>query len=256
MPRFAKPFVAAAVLSLLPCLTYAEEIRVMISGGFHAPHQQLSPRYAAHEGDTITTVRGPSMGASEQSIPNRLARGEPADLVIMVGYALDKLIEQGVVRPESRVELADSRIGAVVRDGAPVPRIDTEAQLRAALLQADSVAYSDSASGDYIERELFKRLGIEAQMQGKGHRVRNKPVATAVADGDYALGFQQVSELLAEPRAHFIGKIPESLQSVTRFAGGVVNRAEHPQKAQALLDYLGSEQALETVKATGLEKPQ
>ena len=134
-----------------------------------------------------------------------------------------------------------------------MPSIETEERLRDALLQADSVAYSDSASGDYIEQELFKRLGIEAQMKGKGHRVRGKPVATAVADGDYALGFQQVSELQAEPRARFIGKIPEALQSVTRFAGGVVTQAQHPEKAQALLDYLGSEQAREMVTSTGLE---
>ncbi|AHL73823.1 molybdenum ABC transporter substrate-binding protein [Stutzerimonas stutzeri] len=243
----------ALLLLTLPGIGRAEEIKVMISGGFNAAHQKLSPDFAKRQGDTVTTTRGPSMGKSEKSIPNRLARGEPADAVIMVGYALDTLIEQGVVLADSRVELADSRIGAVVRKGAPVPQIGNEQQLREALLQAESVAYSDSASGDYIEKELFKRLGIEAQMQGKGHRVRNKPVATAVADGEYQLGFQQVSELIAEPRASFIGKIPESLQSVTRFAGGVVRTAEHPDKAQALLDYLGSEQARQVVTSTGLE---
>jgi molybdate transport system substrate-binding protein len=30
----------------------------------------------------------PSMGATPQAIPNRLQRGEPADVVIMVGEAL------------------------------------------------------------------------------------------------------------------------------------------------------------------------
>lgn len=257
MPRFAKSAVLASLfLASLPGFGQASEINVMISGGFLAAHHALSPEFAKRQGDTVSTTRGPSMGTSESSIPNRLARGEPADAVIMVGYALDTLIEQGLVLRDSRVELADSRIGAVVRKGSTAPQIGTEQQLRETLLQADSVAYSDSASGDYIEHELFKRLGIEAQMEGKGHRVLNKPVASAVADGEYQLGFQQVSELIAEPRATLIGKIPESLQSVTRFAGGVVHTAKHPQKAQALLDYLSSEQAQGVVMSTGLEKVQ
>ena len=64
----------------------------------------------------------------------------------MVGYALDELIKQGKVDPASRVELADSRIGMVVKQGAP-PAIDTEEALKRTLLNARSLAYSDSASG-------------------------------------------------------------------------------------------------------------
>ena len=90
------------------------------------------------------------MGKSPEAIPNRLARGEPADAVIMVGYALDELIKQGKVIPDSRVELADSRIGMVVREGAAKPDISSPEALRQALLHAKSIAYSDSASGVYI----------------------------------------------------------------------------------------------------------
>ena len=107
------------------------------------------------------------MGKSPEAIPNRLERGEPADAVIMVGYALDELIKQGKVMPGSRVELADSRIGMVVREGAAKPDIGSAEGLRQTLLHAKSIAYSDSASGVYIERELFKKLGIEDQVKSK-----------------------------------------------------------------------------------------
>ena len=137
------------------------------------------------------------MGKSPEAIPNRLERGEPADAVIMVGYALDDLIKQGKVIPGSRVELADSRIGMVVRDGAPKPDIGSETALKETLLHARSIAYSDSASGVYIERELFKRLGIEEQVKSKAKMIPKIPVASVVASGDYEMGFQQVSELLA-----------------------------------------------------------
>ncbi len=193
------------------------------------------------------------MGKAPEAIPNRLARGEHADVVIMVGYALDDLIKQGKVDPASRVELADSRIGLVVREGAPKPNISSVESLKKTLLDATSVAYSDSASGVYIEKELFNKLGIEEQLKPKAKMVPKVPVGSVVATGDYQLGFQQVSELLPVPGVSFVGKIPESVQSVTRFAAGIPVGAQHPKEAKALLDYLAAPAAQADVQATGLD---
>ncbi|WP_306717218.1 substrate-binding domain-containing protein [Burkholderia dolosa] len=231
----------------------AAELHVMSSGGFTAAYKLLGPRFAAQTGNTLDTALGPSMGKSPEAIPNRLARGEPADAVIMVGYALDELIRQGKVIPGSRVELADSRIGMVVREGAAKPDIGTAEGLRQTLLHAKSIAYSDSASGVYIERELFKKLGIDEQVKPKAKMIPRIPVASVVASGDYEIGFQQVSELLPVPGVTFVGKIPESLQSVTRFAAGIPVGAQHPEQAKALLDYLASPGVQADVKATGLD---
>ena len=146
-----------------------------------------------------TLAYGPSMANAPEAIPNRLARKEPADVVIMVGYALDKLIAEGKVMPGSRVELADSRIGMVVRAGEPKPDIGSVEAFKETLLDAKSVAYSDSASGVYIGNELFEKMGIEAQMKPKATMIPKIPVGSVVAKGDYQLGFQQVSELLPGP---------------------------------------------------------
>jgi len=237
----------------LGSVAQAEEIRVMTSGGFTAAYKLLGPKFAADTGNTLETILGPSMGKAPEAIPNRLARGEKADVLIMVGYALDELIKQGKVLPGSRVELADSPIGLVVRAGSAKPAIGTEAELKDTLLKARSVAYSDSASGVYIQDQLFKRLGIEAQLKPKATMVPKIPVASVVATGEYQLGFQQVSELLPVPGVTYVGKIPESLQSVTRFAAGIPVGAEHPKQAKALLDYLAAPAAQDTVKATGLD---
>src|SRR3954468_18129206 len=115
---------------------HAAELSVMTSGGFTAAYKILGPKFAAASGNTLTTSLGPSMGKAPEAIPNRLARGEHADVVIMVGYALDELIKQGKVEPASRVELADSRIGMSVKAGAPKPSISTDAELKQVLLNA------------------------------------------------------------------------------------------------------------------------
>ena len=243
----------AVALLAFSALAHAEEVRVMTSGGFTAAYKILGPKFAATTGNTLDTQLGPSMGKAPEAIPNRLARGEPADVVIMVGYALDDLIKQGKVDPASRVELADSRIGLVVREGAPKPDISSVESLKKTLLDATSVAYSDSASGVYIEKELFNKLGIEEQLKPKAKMVPKVPVGSVVATGDYQLGFQQVSELLPVPGVSFVGKIPESVQSVTRFAAGIPVGAQHPKEAKALLDYLAAPAAQADVQATGLD---
>ncbi|KRP61001.1 substrate-binding domain-containing protein [Pseudomonas trivialis] len=247
--KFLSKTLTALALSALALTAQAEQLKVMTSGGFTAAYKLLGPQYAKQSGDTLDTILGPSMGKAPEAIPNRLARGEHADVVIMVGYALDELIKQGKVDPASRVELADSRIGLVVKEGAAKPVINTDADLKAVLSKAKSVAYSDSASGVYVEKELFKKLGMPA----KGTMIERAPVAEQVAKGDYEVGLQQVAELLPVKGVTFVGKLPEDVQSVTRFAAGIPVNAEHKDEAKALLKFLASPEAQPVVQSTGLD---
>jgi hypothetical protein len=112
------------------------EVTVMISGGFKAALEKLAPAWEKQTGNHLVVIPGPSMGKTPQAIPNRLARGEHADVVIMVGDALTSLEKAGRTQPDSRRELADSPIGVVVKAGAPLPAIRSADQLRAALLAA------------------------------------------------------------------------------------------------------------------------
>lgn len=245
-------WLAALMLLPLSSVALAQEITVMISGGFKAALEQLRPVYEKQSGNRIAIVPGPSMGKTPQAIPNRLARGEKADVVIMVGDALTSLEKAGRTAPGSRTELADSPIGMVVKQGAPVPAINTPDALRQTLLQARSIAYSDSASGRYVSTTLFKKLGIEAQVETRARMVERIPVASEVVKGKYAVGFQQVSELLPEPGVTFVGELPDSVQYITRFAGAVTNNAAHAAEGRALLAFLASPDAQKVVRATGM----
>jgi molybdate transport system substrate-binding protein len=91
---------------LLSAAAGAAEVRVMISGGLTAAHKALVPEFERTTGHKVFTAYGPSMGTTTNAIPVRLGRGEPADVLIMVGYALDDLAKQGKVIAGSRVDLA------------------------------------------------------------------------------------------------------------------------------------------------------
>ena len=78
----------------------AVEIKVVSSGGFAAAFRELVPEFERTTGNKVVAEWGPSMGNTPEAIPQRLARGEPIDVVIMVGDALGELAKRGQF-PES-----------------------------------------------------------------------------------------------------------------------------------------------------------
>src|SRR3954464_14276306 len=123
---YRKPAVTRRLATWLLALTLvlvarparADEIHVMVSGGFTAAYNLLVAEWEKATGHTVVTVYGASMGTTPTSIPNRLARGEPADVVILAHTALDGLVRDGRVVDRSQVDLVRSRIGMAVKAGA------------------------------------------------------------------------------------------------------------------------------------------
>ena len=231
----------------------AQPVRLMTSGGFAEAHQRLFPVFEQQTGGKVESAYGSSMGASTTSIPNRLARGETADVVVLARSALDKLVAEGHVVPGSQVDLVRSSIGVAVRAGAPVPDIGTEEKFKQLLLSAPSIAYSASASGTYYETTMLKKLGIEAQVLPKSKKVVGDRVGTIVARGDAAVGMQQVSELLPIPGITYVGRLPESVQSYTVFSAGIAAKAQNPEGARQLIRFYQSAAARPVIEKTGLE---
>jgi molybdate transport system substrate-binding protein len=244
--------IAAGIL-LFAGAARAEEIKVMTSGAFTAAYLQLIPEFQRTTHHKIVTAYGASMGNAPDSIPSRLQRGEPVDVVILASGALDQLIKQAKVVPGSRVDLVRSSIGMAVRAGAPKPDISTVDALKRTLLQAKSIAYSASASGVYLSQEMFQRLGIPDQIRGKCKRIANEPVGAVVARGDAEIGFQQISELLPVPGIDYVGPLPSEVQKVTVFSAGVAVGARQPDAARALIKFLASRAAGPAIKKSGLE---
>ncbi|HXW26125.1 MAG TPA: substrate-binding domain-containing protein [Xanthobacteraceae bacterium] len=244
--------VAIGAALIVSGIAEGAEVRVMISGGLTAAYRELVPEFERSTGNKVVTAFGPSMGTTENAIPVRLSRGEPADVLIMVGYALADLAKQGKVVAGSEVELVRSPIGIAVRAGAPKPEISSVDALRRALLAAKSVAYSDSASGVYVENELFKRLGIEDQMQGKSRMIPAEPVGEVVARGEAEMGFQQISELKPVRGIDIVGPLPPEVQKITVFSAGIATSAKEPAAGRALIAFLASPAAAPVMIESGL----
>lgn len=246
----------AAVIAGAPLSAHAADLRVLVSGGFRSTYLDLAPSFEARTGDHLITVPSPSMGDTPEAVPNRLKRGEAADVLIMVQSALDRLVDQGLAVRKTETQVALSPIGVTVRVGAPKPDISTPEALKATLLAAKSVAYSDSASGRYVSGQLFDKLGIAAAMKAKARAIPGTPVAEIVARGEADLGFQEVAEILPVKGASFVGRIPDSVQLITPFAAAVATRSTHPKEAELLVRSLTGPAVLPLLQRNGLEPPR
>jgi molybdate transport system substrate-binding protein len=243
-----------AALALLCALSVqAADLKVVTSGAFTAPFLELTPAYERASHNKLTTEFGASMGSTPDTIPNRLARGESIDVVIMAAPALDDLIRVGKIRPGSRVDLVRSSIGMAVKAGSPKPDISTLDALKRTLLAARSIAYSGSASGVYLSTELFPKLGIADEVRAKSRKVEPEPVGTVVANGEVEIGFQQISELLPVKGIEIVGPLPPGAQRVTVFAAGIPVLSKEPESAKELIQWLTSPAAQSAILKAGLE---
>jgi molybdate transport system substrate-binding protein len=251
--RAAQSLLFAAGLLFFAAAVDAAEIKVMSSAGFKAAYLELAAEFERTTGHTIVNAWGPSMGNTPQAVPNRIARGEPVDVVIMVGDALDRLVKDGKVVASSRTDLARALISAAVRAGAPKPDIGSVEAFKRALEDAKSIAYSDSASGVYIETVLYPKLGISEAIKAKSKMIPAEPVGEVVARGDAELGFQQTSELVPVQGIDIIGPIPTEIQKATMFSTGIAVGAKEPEAAAALIKFLSAPAAASAIRKSGME---
>ena len=231
----------------------ANDFIVMTSGAFTAAHLELIPQLERLTKKKIVTATT-SVGTGETSIANRLKRGEIADIVIVADALQRQFIEEGLVLAEGRTSVARSSIGIAVRAGAPKPDISSIDALRRTLLQAKSIAYSASVSGQYLTTELVQRLGIAEQVLSKCRHIGGgERTGSVVARGEAEIAFQQMSELLPVPGIAHITPLPPEFQKVSVFSAGVAASTRDANLARSVIKFLASAEAAPAITTSGLE---
>jgi molybdate transport system substrate-binding protein len=186
-------------------------------------------------------------------IMNKIAEGERADAVVLIRDSMDKLVEQGLVDPATRIEVVDSRVGIAVPKGALHPDISTPEAFTSALLNARSVAYSKAgASGIYFEA-MMARLGITEAINARATVIPAGFTAEKLTTGEADFAVQQLSELLVVPGIEIVGPFPDALQNVTHFSAAIMRDAVNREGAEHFLAMLTEERAVAAYRASGLD---
>jgi molybdate transport system substrate-binding protein len=100
---------------------------------------------------------------------------------------------------------------------------------------------------------LLERLRIAVEMKPKTKLTTLETLYASVASGEVEIGFNQVSEILAQPTIELAGPLPSAIQNYTQFAPGIVTGSSQSDAARALVTFLSSPAAQTVLKAKGFE---
>jgi molybdate transport system substrate-binding protein len=214
-------------------------------------------------GGPLPDVMGTLVPMFEKATGNKVKisfKGQPAVAADVKQGAADLVITNTEVVDElggdvtGKTLLMISKVGVGVKAGAPKPDISTPEKLKAALLAAKTVGYSQGASGQHFATVLDK-LGIADAIKPKAVVVQGRPVGAAIASGEAEIGFQQVAELRPVAGVDQFAELPPALQKPIPYSAAVVAKGKDADTARALLNYLRSEPALEVLKQKGMDVP-
>jgi molybdate transport system substrate-binding protein len=216
-----------------------------------ATRELLAALAAQYQRNTGVVVQAEAAGGVD--VAKRIAAGEPCDVVVLAANAIDKLIADGAAVAGSRADLVRSGIAIAVRADAPRSPLVIPDDVKAAVLAAPTLSYSTGPSGVYLEK-LFKHWEILEEIRPRiVVPPPGVPVGALVADGRAALGFQQLSELMNLPGIVVLGPLPDAIQTMTVFSGGLCAASAQPAAARALLHYLASPAVAPVKQRYGME---
>lgn len=230
----------------------AAEIRALAAVALHPAIDALIPEFEKSSGHKVTVAYG-TAGA----VADRVQKGEAADVVISSAPMMERLQTQGKVATGDRAIIAKVGVGAFVRKGSAKPDISSVDAFKRSMLAARSIAYPDpaggGASGIYVA-SLLDRLGIAGDMKPRTRLLPPTEVLYAsVAGGDVEIGFNQVSEILAQPTVELVAPLPPEIQNYTQFVPGIVAGSSQAEAGTALVTFLYSPGAKAVFKAKGFE---
>ncbi|HTG96477.1 MAG TPA: substrate-binding domain-containing protein [Burkholderiales bacterium] len=228
------------------------ELKVIISGGFSGPYEQLVPQFERTTGIKVATGSGSSQGTGPQTIAAQLARGVAADVVILSREGLTGLIAAQRIAAGTDVDLARTPIGVAVRAGAPKPDVRSVDDFKQVVLKARLVAVPSSTSGIFLIEEIFPRLGIAGRVNVKA-TPRGSGAAAMVATGEADIGLLPVSEIIHAPGVELAGVIADEIQLHQIFAAAIVAASKEIDAAKRLIAFLTSAPAAETIRRGGME---
>jgi molybdate transport system substrate-binding protein len=223
-------------------------VRVLSTLALRGAVRALAGRYEAENAIHIDADFAPTL-----ALLDRLRGGEQADVVVLTREGLDSLAAEGAVEAASCVDLARSYVGIAVKAGSPHPDISTSDALRAALLNARSVAYSRLGASGIFFAQLIERLGVASEVNAGACIIPQGFTAERLVTGEADLAVQQISELKQVAGVEIIGPIPHVMQSPVVFSAGRLAASAKVARADRLLSFLASAEAARALRESGLE---
>lgn len=223
--------------ALTLCFTspaFGEEVKVYAAAAVKAPFVKLAEDYEKATGHTVVFVFD-TAGATEQKF-----RADPsAALLVTTEMLISDRVKSETLKNGTSRRLGATVAAIAVPPGSPKPDISTPAKLKAALLAARRIAFSDPARGATVGTHFTKvieMLGIKDEVLQKA-TIAPDGVETMrlVLDKTVDLGVSQMSEVVQANRDALVGPFPGEFDLATTFSLWYRSDVSQPAKGFAAL---------------------
>ncbi len=228
-------------------------LRILSGGAPQDSFKKLTPEFEKQSGHKVEFVFNVM-----SVLRDKVAAGEPADVLVMPTNILDGYEKDGVVRKQGRAVLGLVSINAVVKAGAPKPDLSTPDKVKQALLAARAITHAtpgETPSGTHMGK-LIETLGIAEAIKGKIiHRSALRGGIELVAGGEAEIGFYPKSEVL-DPRLSLVGPLPAAIQLTTIYGAAVTAKSAAPEAGAAFIAFMTDGQVSGAWTAGGFDPPK
>src|SRR5262249_52924123 len=149
--------VVTIVLAVVPLM--AADLSTLATMAAQGPLQTLEKAYKTGQPVSVQFDTSPN-------ISKRLAAGEMPDVLVAQSSTVDQMIKGGRAVAASRTSIGRIGVGVAMGRGARRPDISSVDALKASLLSADAVVYSQGASGLLVE-QMLRTIGLADQLKSK-----------------------------------------------------------------------------------------
>jgi molybdate transport system substrate-binding protein len=223
--------VAAGVMASVSAS--AAEINVVAAGAVRGIIGGMIDDYSKQSGMKFNLTVGPT-----GQLRAALASGKPVDLVIVSAPLMAEMEKAGRITPGSRLDLGRVGLGVVVREGTPWPDTSTPEAVKAALLKANTIAYTDPKLGGTSVEQVMKfaeSAGIKDEVVRKGLiSTGGNDAAAKVADGRADIAIVPITDIHAKD-AKLVGPLPEPIQLWTVYSAAIPVSSADPAAARAFV---------------------
>jgi molybdate transport system substrate-binding protein len=189
---------------------------------------------------------------------DKLVGGAPCDVVILTKPLIEQLIASGHVVAGSARSLGLVKTGVAVRSGTPHPRVQTRAELHAAMSAAKGIYFPDpdKATAGIHFMNVLTALGLNESMRSKFRIFPNGATAMgemAKSTESGLIGCTQITEINYTQGVDLVAVLPAEFELNTNYTLGICTHTQNLQQAQLLADLLSGPASAAVRRQGGFE---
>ena len=188
----------------------------------------------------------------------QIIAGAPVDLFLSADqFQMDRVVEEGLIRPGTRVDLLSNQLVVVVPADVPAASVTSPETLLQPMFGRIAVGDPAGVPVGVYAREYLESVGLWDALHDRLVPLRSaRAVLATVEIGAVDAGILYRTDAMSSDGVRVVFEVPLSAGPAVAYPAALTTRATNPEAAQRLLTYLQSADARALFEQAGFLVPE